>query len=248
MKTTRPGKNKFVGTCQACFGDHVVTPEGEIVLHGYKRPGDGAVRGDCIGTKREPYELSCELTKRMLQTMMQTQESSTTRLKQLEEDQVDFLWITIVVGPRQERPLKIGRDYSVSSYNNFEWHRRRAVAQLKSELDVLGRQVEFFSKKVADWKHAPEALRDHETLVREEKAVAAAKREARLWATNWKRLWAYIGSSIRNYKDESAWIAQVVAGGASQEVKQKRVEEFTKKYGHLEPWPTDKERANARKR
>lgn len=60
-------KKSFVGTCQACFAQQVAKGSGEpkLVLHGYSRPGDGFVVGDCAGHGQLPYELSCEFTKNM---------------------------------------------------------------------------------------------------------------------------------------------------------------------------------------
>lgn len=39
-------------TCPVCFGTYAVKPKAGqhvVVLHGYKRPGDGAVKGSCPG-------------------------------------------------------------------------------------------------------------------------------------------------------------------------------------------------------
>lgn len=53
------------GTCPACFGDYVATPT-KLVHHGYQRPGDGQIHGDCPGVGYPPYEVSCEGTQAYL--------------------------------------------------------------------------------------------------------------------------------------------------------------------------------------
>ena len=57
MKTTR-----YIGNCQICEGDQKLHV-GRMVHHGYQRPGDGAIRGDCPGVGQVPYEVSCDLVK-----------------------------------------------------------------------------------------------------------------------------------------------------------------------------------------
>jgi len=47
------------GECQVCANRQIVQ-KGLLVLHGYERPGDGAVAGECYGRGYPPYEVSCE--------------------------------------------------------------------------------------------------------------------------------------------------------------------------------------------
>ena len=52
------------GTCQVCGGEQVVDNDGKgrIVLHGYDRPGDGFIRGQCPGRGELPAEVSIVVT------------------------------------------------------------------------------------------------------------------------------------------------------------------------------------------
>ena len=53
----------FVGTCQICHGEWKVAPVSEmVVLHGYLRPGNGAIHGECPGSNKQPFEHSKLLT------------------------------------------------------------------------------------------------------------------------------------------------------------------------------------------
>src|SRR4051812_32658676 len=62
------GNEKVSGTCQACFGAFAVKSTSgiesqlEMVHHGYKRPGNGYIVGDCWGVGKKPYELDVKVT------------------------------------------------------------------------------------------------------------------------------------------------------------------------------------------
>jgi hypothetical protein len=57
-------RDEKCGICPCCFGDYVVTDKStKMVHHGYERPGDGMIHGDCYGVGYAPFEVSCEGTK-----------------------------------------------------------------------------------------------------------------------------------------------------------------------------------------
>ena len=56
---------RLLGTCPVCEGTFK-TREGRMVHHGYERPGDGMIHGDCFAVNRLAYELSCDATKEFL--------------------------------------------------------------------------------------------------------------------------------------------------------------------------------------
>jgi hypothetical protein len=53
---------RLLGTCPICEGTYKVRG-GVMVHHGFKRPGDGMIHGDCFAVGAPPYEVSCEITK-----------------------------------------------------------------------------------------------------------------------------------------------------------------------------------------
>jgi hypothetical protein len=55
------GRVRMRGVCQCCGGEQVVE-NGEIVLHGYRRPGYGYTVGRCIGVRRKPLQVENTLT------------------------------------------------------------------------------------------------------------------------------------------------------------------------------------------
>jgi hypothetical protein len=54
-----PVGDQLLGNCPVCNADQV-THDGRMVLHGYQRPGDGYIRGECFGVNHLAYNLSSE--------------------------------------------------------------------------------------------------------------------------------------------------------------------------------------------
>lgn len=48
------------GECQICQHRQILTSDGKLVLHGYRRPGHGSIVGDCFGVGSPPWEVSCD--------------------------------------------------------------------------------------------------------------------------------------------------------------------------------------------
>lgn len=53
----RAGDIENTGTCGCCFA-HQKLNDGHMVHHGYRRPGDGSIYGDCSGVGIRPLEVS----------------------------------------------------------------------------------------------------------------------------------------------------------------------------------------------
>lgn len=61
--------------------------------HGYQRPGTGYIVGNCAGVGHQPYELSCELTKRWHAQVTQRLAAMKLELAALEADKVDSIQV-----------------------------------------------------------------------------------------------------------------------------------------------------------
>lgn len=255
-KTT--SKNEFEGTCQACFHSQVITGSKQtLVLHGYQRPGDGMLRGDCLGHGHLPYELSCDLTKELLARAQRSLEAIKLRRDLLVADKVETLVIEVAnpehtsyrsTAPRTKL-ITIGRDYDgKDNYGrNFEYHRGAAVGRAESDIKSTECTVAFYGKMVADWKLAPEALRDHATVVREEKAAKASTKAERAFRADWKYAWKRVAETISSHKDATDRVANIFPG-ASPEIRARIQADFVAKYGQLPAFPSNAERAAARKK
>lgn len=57
MATAKKMKIGTLGHCPVCEGEFKVRA-GKLVHHGYERPGDGMIHGDCFAVGYEPYERS----------------------------------------------------------------------------------------------------------------------------------------------------------------------------------------------
>ncbi len=257
--TKRVAKNEFEGTCQACFHSQVLTGSKQtLVLHGYQRPGDGFLRGDCEGHGHLPYELSSNLTSDLLARADKRLVSEKTRLESLVANKVDSLVIEVpnpeysyYVSARMSVPktkfITIGRDYTGTDNRNFEHHRKVAIVRAEADIKSTEYTIKFYGQKVADWKYAPEALRNHAQVVREEKQAKAQTKADKKFASDWKHAWLMVARGIDEHKYRSNWLAETLASTCSADIKERVQTGFNQDFGHLPAFPDAKARAAARK-
>jgi len=91
MKFVADPAKSYAGTCQACGRHQSLTKKLELVHHGYERPGDGYIVGDCAGVAHLPYELSCELSKVWAKSLGERIAVLQSELHNLAEDLVDVI-------------------------------------------------------------------------------------------------------------------------------------------------------------
>lgn len=208
-------KTSYVGQCQACFQKQVIKATGgstkhTLVLHGYSRPGFGYIHGQCSGVNHEPYELSCEYTK---EWKSQCENYLVTRreyLKQLKANKVDKLNIYLLdysqqVGWGEKRKgtwTEIGRDFVGADRRNGDWdsHYRAELRDVAKDVESTAETIVFLTGRIEAWKFAPELLRDHATVEREEREAKAADRMYRAWFRRAKDSWKRLGEAINDHK------------------------------------------------
>lgn len=71
-------------TCQACEGFFKLNEKGLVVKHGFRRPGDGFLRGECLGVGHLPYEASCELMRELRDGLQRALDTAVSLKKDLE--------------------------------------------------------------------------------------------------------------------------------------------------------------------
>ncbi len=59
------------GTCPVCFRVQKLEPNDTLVKHGYTRPGDGYIHGNCYGVGLKPLEVSAEGTQEYWSEVME---------------------------------------------------------------------------------------------------------------------------------------------------------------------------------
>lgn len=109
---------KYEGTCAVCEGRYRTQQKNgkwAMVHHGYRRPGDGVIHGDCFAVGREPYEISCDATRDYRAEMTNLLESIQRSLDRLRTGQTTELWheFTLTIqGPslRSEHWLRVVRE------------------------------------------------------------------------------------------------------------------------------------------
>ena len=182
---------RYVGFCAGCLHDWKVvqTAEGDLVLahHGYKRPGDGHIRGDCPGARRDPHELSPAVAQSMLNGIQ-------NRLAQLREDLRQLPTVTQLryrgrpmrnreTGESVDTWLTVwsdGRgDGNPNDYYTRTWQQvyDGVEYEIQSGITWFERDERTYLGLVTDWH--PQPLREFEELVERKRAAEEERRAVR---------------------------------------------------------------------
>jgi hypothetical protein len=137
------------GICPCCFGDYVAdkTTGAKLVHHGYARPGDGMIHGDCYGVGYAPYEVSCEGTKMyrgIVQSSLKLRQDQLAGLAKLTE-----IRYQTGRGTYETRPgLRHGQ--YVPEYATAKKGSREFQQEITSQRDTLERQIGNLTRHIAD--------------------------------------------------------------------------------------------------
>lgn len=173
---------RHFGICQACIGEFHVHG-GKMVLHGYKRPGIGYIVGDCTGVGAPPYELSCELQKKLAHAYR-------SRIADLQKS------IDRFSSPSFSQPLEV-EDYSSPIIHNpitrrsehammkvspphYRWEekRRSLIANWQSDQRYLQHSVDRWEAMIKDWHPRPaRSFMEIQEQVKAQKEAAAGARQ-----------------------------------------------------------------------
>jgi hypothetical protein len=179
-----------IGSCQVCEGDFKLHG-GRMVLHGYKRPGHGYILGDCMGVGEVPYEVSCDITKRMRDGVAGAIVKAENRLADLKEGRVHELTIRFRGGGDTYKEPKVYK----RGDPNFEWKLRDAVSDVERDIYYLKRDHARLVKRVDAWQQRPiRTFEEERSKVEASKAERAqivaekrAVRDAKIAATKAKQ-------------------------------------------------------------
>lgn len=177
-------ETRYLGHCQICEGEQKLAggrvqpdPPGStralLVHHGYRRPGDGAIHGDCPGVAHEPYEHSCEQCKVYLAERQQLLAVKHNYLANLKAGNVTRFvdrslvrhglgsWVEFVAG--------------VTAPWLWEQYVKNRIAAVEWSIVEVEREVTRMEKRIAAWKLAPIRTIEEEKA---EKRAAKAVRDA----------------------------------------------------------------------
>lgn len=174
-KTVKVG---ILGICPVCEGEFKVQ-KGLLVHHGYQRPGDGQIHGDCFAVGYEPYQRStkgCEDYKAMLETRVASLE------KFLGEIPTRTYWVKTEWNWRGQSETT---EYALGVTDRYTWTRfveskvsetERQIGQCKSEIARMERLIAAW--KLADLREVTEEMAEAQTKAERDAraAVRAAKR------------------------------------------------------------------------
>ena len=155
-------KAEVRGTCQACFLVQKL-PNGKISLHGYERPGDGYIMGDCEGSYHLPYEQSCEVTKTVLQGYLALKKMLTDKLEKYKSlpDIIEHEMYVYHNGVKAVKKIEIikGSDHSyfkddgtfhiIPSYNDVL---KQKIYETERDVKHTEERISFFQDKIDQWK------------------------------------------------------------------------------------------------
>lgn len=134
------------GSCPCCFGLHKLLSNGTMVHHGFERPGDGNIYGDCFGVSYKPFEVSPEGTIAYAKDLRQTQAYTEADMAFLESDKCTEISEEVSAG----RTTKI----VVHKRGTEDFARVLAlrVSQCQSQISCLKAMASNLEKLAKDWK------------------------------------------------------------------------------------------------
>jgi hypothetical protein len=228
-----------VGNCQICERDIKLEPHVDrMVHHGYERPGDGAIHGDCFGVGEPPYELSCELVKRFRSMIQSRLNDANAFLAKLNSGTIEQF--TVVEHPYPKyQPTKV--TYTRAQHGGtYKWDRalQSVIHNTESSIRFDTDLVHKLTRRIDDW--GPRPIRTVEELTAELARKSAvniaardaqrAVRDAKIAATTEKR--RAVDAKRRQIRDEfmMAAIATAARKAAGEDV-QKDLERLSKTLG-----------------
>ena len=166
---------RFVGKCPICEGEFKLTAGHSMVHHGYKRPGDGAIEGDCRAVGYDPYEISCEITKIYRNDMQSALASELSYLARLQAGEIASItvleYVSFSVG-------KVSKTYSKGD-DMFARALRTEIAQSESIITTVKREIARLTKLIDAWTLQPlRTVEEFEAPKAAAKAAAKADRAA----------------------------------------------------------------------
>lgn len=168
MKTM---KTRFVGQCPVCEGDFKLR-DGRLVHHGFERPGDGMIHGDCFAVGYEPYEVSCESSKLYRAKVEALKASEVEYLSKLQNGTIVELYVEkrVTFTGRGGGVVKVEKATDPDQFANVL---RSKIWETDARISSADREIARMTKLIDAWTLKP--VRTFE----EEAVKAQADKQAR---------------------------------------------------------------------
>lgn len=177
MDTTTLTRTRYIGNCQLCEADQKLH-QGRMVHHGYQRPGDGYIVGDCPGVHQEPYEVSCEAIKSYKVSLEQKLVSTEKSLARHQNNEITAMTVTRVQDHRIGHRNLIVEEYQVCVTSPYLWNNemRDRIYEHERDISALKREIDRCTRRIAAWKPLPiRTIEEEQAKERAAKAVRAAE-------------------------------------------------------------------------
>jgi hypothetical protein len=134
------------GECQICQRRHLLDSRGNLVLHGYRRPGHGFIVGDCFGVGHPPWEVSSDA----LATWIEKLKAASAQAAQAAIRVAKLTTIEVNRGSdRNPRMVTL-----TEGEPRFEDEIERRVSSLKRESEALADAATSETRRLRTWKPA----------------------------------------------------------------------------------------------
>lgn len=169
----------LLGTCPICEGTFKLHKEC-MVHHGYQRPGDGYIHGDCFAVGHPPYEVSCEVTK-VFRGMMESRRDAVQKtLASYKAGEITHFTENRIKRVGFGRSELETTEYVLGVTEPYTWKRafNARVSEMEYNLRGIEREIERLTGLIDKWE--PRDIRTvMEEKIRLEKAERAAKEAER---------------------------------------------------------------------
>lgn len=179
---TKTTVTRLLGTCPICEGTYKVRA-GAMVHHGFKRPGDGFIHGDCFAVGHPPYEVSCEITK-TYRAQIEAQRASLAETLAPFKAGTVFRFVTFQAVRRGWETKLIEVEYVVGVTNPYVFahaHDYR-VRELEARIRMVDAEIARVTRLIDGWEP-----RDIRTVMEEKAQHDKAARAARAAEVQAKR-------------------------------------------------------------
>lgn len=164
---------RYIGTCPVCYGQHKLH-KGVVVLHGYLRPGDGYIRGNCPGVGWQPFELSPDGTIAFIEGHLQPDlDRSEQFLNKLLDGSITELRVEVY------EPVGWGkreRKFKTITPDDVNWRSvlRSTTINTENHIRYVKRDIDERTQKVAAWRLEP--VHTEQEVVQQKARITDARR------------------------------------------------------------------------
>lgn len=172
---------RLLGTCPICEGTYKLHDE-RMVHHGFKRPGDGAIHGDCFAVGHPPYEVSCEITKVYRVAVQESLDRLNATLARYKTGEVTYF--TEYRGRRGWTFAECMVEYALGVTEPYTWSRmyESKTHELEYQIRMTTSEIARLTRLIDTWQP-----RDIRTVMEDKAQNEKAARDARAAEVKAKR-------------------------------------------------------------